>query len=700
MDGKFFRRGGERVQLHGVTYGAFPDPQPDPEVEMQRIAVAGCNVVRVYDAPSLELLDAAQKYGLMVFAGHPLRWDGAVVGQFGGGKYARLLREMEQDLGRIGGHEALVGYFVSNEISTEVARWMGWWKTRELLEGMVERAREICPQVLIGYANHPGTERIEPRNADYCAVNVYVEQREGFAEMLRRLQHVAGERPLLVSEYGLDTERHGETAQAELLRWSRQEGLDIGCAGMMAYAWSDRWYHEGREVLDWSFGVTRRDGSEKEALASLNGGQRSEVPRPKISVIICVYNGVHRIAQAMDSVLALAYPDAELIVVDDGSEDGTLEVVRRYESAGVRLVACEHGGLSAARNAGAAAARGEIFAYTDDDCEVDVEWLEWIARAYACGDFAAVGGPNLSPVAQNEEEALLASVPGAPSQVMLDDCEAEHVPGCNLTVRREAFEAIGGFRVKYRVAGDDVDFCWRLLEAGYRIGYQPAAVVWHHRRATFWRYLKQQLGYGRAEALLMEDHPQRFSSKAEAMWRGVVYVGDALNVVGAAQMVLPAMQPERLVEQRFDTPFFRLKMRMAKSLQPLIRRWSRRWYGRRELKKIRRQGRSCAAVEQALLGGWSERDFEGISSYEVRMALCSEGQRDEAVKHFQQSGWCEVEQRAFWEWDLVREDEPARMLLSLQRDDVVGWVLMVRCQSKVTLMQSVWQIVEELSATT
>ena len=77
------------------------------------------------------------------------------------------------------------------------------------------------------------------------------------------------------------------------------------------------------------------------------------------------------------------------------------------------------------------------------------------------------------------DEVVVASAQGAPSHVLFDDDEAEHLPGCNLAVRKEVLEAIGGFSERYLIAGDDVDFCWRLQQAGFRMGFSAAAFVWH-----------------------------------------------------------------------------------------------------------------------------------------------------------------------------------------------------------------------------
>jgi hypothetical protein len=82
---------------------------------------------------------------------------------------------------------------------------------------------------------------------------------------------------------------------------------------------------------------------------------------------------------------------------------------------------------------------------------------------------------------------------------------------------------VGGFDPIFTAAGDDVDVCWKVLDRGWEIGFHPAAMVWHHRRAGLRRYLRQQQGYGRSEALVEARHPSRFTLGGSARWRGRIY---------------------------------------------------------------------------------------------------------------------------------------------------------------------------------
>ena len=186
-------------------------------------------------------------------------------------------------------------------------------------------------------------------------------------------------------------------------------------------------------------------------------------------------------------------------------------------------------------------------AYTDADCVADEDWLRCLVQAMSDQSVPAVGGPNITPLSDGWSAHCVAASPGNPSHVMFDDRHAEHIPGCNMAFRRESILNLGGFDPQFRAAGDDVDFCWRLLDQGGAIGYAAGAFVWHHRRQTVGAYLKQQIGYGRAEALLHFMHPHRFSLSGHCGWHGRIY--------GSGAVGLPLV-PERIYYGTFGfAPF-------------------------------------------------------------------------------------------------------------------------------------------------
>jgi GT2 family glycosyltransferase len=246
--------------------------------------------------------------------------------------------------------------------------------------------------------------------------------------------------------------------------------------------------------------------------------------------VVCSYNGSRTITDTLDHLSALTYPDFEIIVVSDGSTDGTAAMARCYPD--VRVIETRNGGLSAARNLGMREATGEIVAYIDDDAYPDPDWMHFLAHAFCSTTHAAIGGPNLPPPDDGPIAECVARAPGGPIHVLTGDDVAEHIPGCNFAVRKSALDTIGGFDPVYQVAGDDVDACWRLERAGYTIGFHPAAVVWHHRRNSLRAYWRQQCGYGKAEALLERKWPERYNAAGHLKWTGRLYGAGLLRTFG------------------------------------------------------------------------------------------------------------------------------------------------------------------------
>jgi len=100
-----------------------------------------------------------------------------------------------------------------------------------------------------------------------------------------------------------------------------------------------------------------------------------------------------------------------------------------------------------------------------------------------------------------------------------------------------ALAEVGGFDPIFTRAGDDVDICWRLQQAGCKIGFSPAAFVWHYRRSNVAAYLQQQRGYGEAEALLARKHPEYFNSFGGSIWRGRIYTPSKFGVLLRAPII-------------------------------------------------------------------------------------------------------------------------------------------------------------------
>src|SRR5690606_6662434 len=197
----------------------------------------------------------------------------------------------------------------------------------------------------------------------------------------------AGPKPLLLAEAGADSIREGEDGQAAITAMHLRTAFNEGACGAIGFAYTDEWWRGGSPVEDWAFGLVDADRRPKPAAAAVAAAfadapfsAAEAAAWPRVSVVVCAYNAAATIAACLGSLTTLSYPDVEVIVVDDGSTDGTADIARRY--SGVKVVHACHGGLSAARNIGLSEASGAIVAYVDADVRVDADWLRYLVQPF------------------------------------------------------------------------------------------------------------------------------------------------------------------------------------------------------------------------------------------------------------------------------------------------------------------------------
>ncbi len=556
VQGKFIFIGPKKFFVCGVTYGTFrPDTNGDEfpareivELDFSLMARNGVNTVRAYTVPPRWLLDTAQRHGLRIMVGLPVERFASFL------DYERCAVSIEamvrEKVRACAGHPAVLAYAIGNEIQSSMARWHGRRKLERFLHRLHRAAKEEDPGGLVTYVNYPSTEYLRLPFLDFVCFNVYLESQERLETYLAQLHNVASERPLVMGELGLDSLRHGEDKQAQVLDWQVRTAFAAGCAGAFVYSWTDEWFRGGAVLHDWKFCLFDRQRAPKPALAAVRAAFaqvpfRDNLRWPRVSVIVCTHNGARTIVDSLEALQKLEYPDYEVIVVDDGSSDNTAVIARQLgflvistsnrglssalpgrENGVDWIITKSNRGLSNARNLGLSAATGEIVAYLDDDAYPDPHWLNYLAAFFLnprTAKYVGVGGPNIAPAGDGLAADCVAHAPGGPIHVLLTNREAEHIPGCNMAFRKVALQAIGGFDPQFHVAGDDVDICWRLQKEGWTLGFSPAAVVWHHRRNSVRAYWKQQKGYGKAEAMLERKWPEKYNVAGHAIWSGRIY---------------------------------------------------------------------------------------------------------------------------------------------------------------------------------
>ena len=256
VSGKFFFAGDEKLYVKAVSYGPFKpgaDGAPFPPVERARrdfelMRAMGANTFRTFTPPPTWRCNLADEHGLRAIVCVP--WaqqvcflDDPVI--------VRDSRKRIGDAARaIGNHPAVLAMFVGNETPPDIVRWHGPDAVQKFLKSLYESAKEQAPDTLVSYANYPPTEYLDLDFLDFLSFNVYLHREPDFRRYLMRLQNLAEDRPLFLSEFGMDSIREGVEHQAETLGWQVRAAFELGVAGVSVFAWTDDWFADQHEKDD------------------------------------------------------------------------------------------------------------------------------------------------------------------------------------------------------------------------------------------------------------------------------------------------------------------------------------------------------------------------------------------------------------------------------------------------------------------
>ena len=246
--GKFFYLNDDKFVLKGVTYGPFaPSAEGAPfperrkvELDLSLISELGANTLRTFTPPPKWLLDRAAVHGLRVIAGIP--WAQHIAFLDSRGTQAEIRKAIAQSASAGRGHPAVFAYLVGNEISPEIVRWYGAKRVRNFLRELVDVVKATDPDALVSYANFPSTEYLETEFTDFLAFNVYLHREQDFRRYLSHLHNLAADRPLVLTEIGMDSIREGDQFQAEALSRQLRAGFEMGVAGTVIFSWTDDWH--------------------------------------------------------------------------------------------------------------------------------------------------------------------------------------------------------------------------------------------------------------------------------------------------------------------------------------------------------------------------------------------------------------------------------------------------------------------------
>jgi len=235
---------------------------------------------------------------------------------------------------------------------------------------------------------------------------------------------------------------------------------------------------------------------------------------PRYSIIVPAYQEANRIGDCVRALVdqSILRSDYEIIVIDDASPDDT-GVVAQASGADV-VCRIDHGGASAARNAGLAHARGDLILFTDADCMPCREWIERMVAPFSDPDVVGVKGTYRSC-----QEMLVARLVQLEFEVRYERMatlpEIDFIDTYAAAYRRSVLDEEGGFDTEYPVpSAEDVDLSFRLAQKGYRMVFVRDAWVWHVHPTSVKAYLKRKMRFGYWRALLYIRYPNKISGDA------------------------------------------------------------------------------------------------------------------------------------------------------------------------------------------
>ncbi|MGC1677138.1 MAG: glycosyltransferase [Candidatus Binataceae bacterium] len=505
VQAKFFSRSGQKFFFKAMrlpSVGASLDFSQKLALRrrLEELKLAHTTGLIVTEAQSQPVLDIAAQAGIPAM----LELKLAPADLLDGRRWSAALSRVAHTAAILRGHRALCAYIVDCPISQDELRAEGFMKVRGRMRELLRAIKRRDAQVMVALKHRPATRALTLLEEDFLYAELPALEAEELRDFVTSLHNIAEARPVVV-EF-----REASPGQDDAVATA----FGAGAAGVVAPPVPAPSSH------DW-LGIRMLRAAELMPFVTLNGSCPPSAPHtPMVSVVVCAFNAERTMRRCLESLTRLAYPNYEVVIVDDGSSDRTAQISKDFPQ--FRLIRQPNKGLGIARNLGAHAARGEIVAYTDSDCVADPHWLSLMVRTMHEGGFDGCGGPNYAPHEDGRVEACVAASPGAPCHVLVGDNTAEHLAGCNMIFTRAALDRVGGFDPRFTTAGDDVDICWRMLDRGLRLGYSPAAFVWHFRRNTVSAYYRQQRGYGRAEAMLYQCYPERFNALGQIKWSGTI----------------------------------------------------------------------------------------------------------------------------------------------------------------------------------
>ncbi len=223
---------------------------------------------------------------------------------------------------------------------------------------------------------------------------------------------------------------------------------------------------------------------------------------PTVTIIIPTYNRPQRLRSCLESLLKLDYPRElwDVIIVNDGGENSFDALDDGFLARlSIQLLTIDNAGPATARNHGAKQSTGEYIAFTDDDCEVQIDWLLSGIETLQSANAHAVGGTMINAYPDSiSAETWQMYIGFLQTQLRNKDDQPLLLPSNNILYLRQTFLEIGGFNETFPLpAAEDFEIGYRIIAYGYKQTLTNKMNITHHHRSTPMGYLNQHFRYGR-----------------------------------------------------------------------------------------------------------------------------------------------------------------------------------------------------------
>lgn len=236
---------------------------------------------------------------------------------------------------------------------------------------------------------------------------------------------------------------------------------------------------------------------------------------PVCSVVVCTYNRLEYLQKCLASLLALDFLDYEIIIVDDGSSDGTREFLDTLKNEKVRVIHNEKNcGISASKNRGIAESKSEIVAFTDDDCEVEMPWLSELYKGFADESIGFVIGSTFY---------VHRGYKGYFPERLVNNQNGVWPGGGNIAYRKEVFQKCGAFdNYFFAYNNEDSEMAIRAVSFGFGFARSPGAVVNHQAANWTVKSLLRSAKNASVWPILKKRYPNHYAVFGSPVFRGRV----------------------------------------------------------------------------------------------------------------------------------------------------------------------------------